>query len=496
MKTRVKYYLVFTILLVLFSTCEKDWKKVNINPNLPENLSSDSILPSAIMSMGAVVGYHYNLVGGCWSQYWTMVFLSSRYSKYYKIDTYTLTSSDINEGWQELYSGALPDLEYMVENASQSKDWNYFLIGTVLQCYSYQLLVDLYGSIPYSEALQGNNEPQNFYPKFDDAETVYNDLIVKLNDALSKDFKAVTCTNPGKSDLLFSGDMSKWIQFANTLKLKIFMRQMYVRPAVAQAGIQKLYTDHVSFLSSDAQITQFSNEVGKMNPFYELEYYWLSTRYIGASSTLFLYLTSNSDPRRYFLFENKIGYSSLLQGQIPISAVQFYGPSIFISRALDPVVFISSAESFFLQAEAVAKGWGTGNDQAIYNSGIEASFIKSGKTASDAALYTGLGNVYEYPVNGSFEEKQKAIIMQKWISMAGYQGIESFFETNRTHYPPIYLGFPSPNWKGGEFTRSMEAPQGTLFPKRMLFPATERSLNPNAPAEISLFTKVWWDVKP
>jgi hypothetical protein len=150
----------------------------------------------------------------------------------------------------------------------------------------------------------------------------------------------------------------------------------------------------------------------------------------------------------------------------------------------------------------VAAGYATGNDQALYESGVTAAFAKYGLDAS--SFLTG---AYAYPTAGTFEQKQQAIIMQKWISFVGSEGIESFFETNRTHYPPAadpsvrYILSASDhtlynNWNGGELMYSVDGATGGLFPKRLLFPNSERTTNPNTPAEQPITKKVWWDTKP
>jgi hypothetical protein len=141
-----------------------------------------------------------------------------------------------------------------------------------------------------------------------------------------------------------------------------------------------------------------------------------------------------------------------------------------------PVVFISAAESKFLQAEAVLRYGVAGDDQALYEEGIDASFVKFG-VAGASALY-GPGGVYEY--DGALE----TIITQKWIAMANFQGLESHFEHVRT-------GFPS------FFTMTPQNVTGGIFPNRLPYPSTE--LNNNglqlqaAGGQHRVVEHVWWD---
>ena len=137
----------------------------------------------------------------------------------------------------------------------------------------------------------------------------------------------------------------------------------------------------------------------------------------------------------------------------------------------------------------------------MYDNGVKAAFEQFGL---DGSSYIAPAAIYEYPSGGDFETKQKAIIMQKWLSMAGVNGIEAFLETNRTHYPAISTipAFSSsssnqlnPAYQGGEFTYSLDGITSGLFPKRLVFPKSERDLNPNTPAEVALTERVWWDKK-
>jgi hypothetical protein len=251
------------------------------------------------------------------------------------------------------------------------------------------------------------------------------------------------------------------------------------------------------------------DQPGKDNPLYELDRRSLNTTAnLRASGTLYKYLNYEGDPRLSSIYGSGV---SNAQGDYSefFTATNLAKISIAVVNATDPVYFMSQAESYFLQAEAVAKGWGTGDDHALYDAGVEASFAKFGISNTKASKFLSIigkdTGAYLYPVDSSFEQKQKAIIMQKWIAMAGSQGIESFFETNRTHYPPTapdsvqyVIGAANTNyqdWNGGELMYSVGGVTGGQFPKRLLFPSIERQVNANTPAEVPIITKVWWDKK-
>jgi len=185
MRTITKYFTYLSI-LALFTGCGKDWLDVNKDPNNAGSAAVENVLPAGVMSTATVVGGYYNLLGGIWSQYYTQGNASNQY-KY--IDSYGLLNTDFQGQWAELYSGALNDLQYAKMMAAKDENWSYFLMATTMECYTWQVLVDLYGEIPFNEALKGTN---NLKPKYDNAQLVYDSLIVRLDYALAKTLNALT----------------------------------------------------------------------------------------------------------------------------------------------------------------------------------------------------------------------------------------------------------------------------------------------------------------
>ena len=137
-------------------------------------------------------------------------------------------------------------------------------------------------------------------------------------------------------------------------------------------------------------------------------------------------------------------------------------------------------ESLLLQAEAVTRGWGTGNAQTLYNAGVQSAFDFSGNSAA-ASVFLDPGGSYEYP--GSTEQQYlEAIARQKWMAMCGVQNVESWAETRRQNY---FDFDPSVSGTGASLN-------GSTFPERALYPNTEISTNPNAVPNGNIGDKVWW----
>jgi len=481
----MKRYIFLLIILALGTGCSKSFLDINDSPNDPATATSKLVLPSGIASSAYVMGGWYQLLGGMWAQHWAQSTGASQWTDW---EDYSLQSDQYDtRQFGALYSGVLSDMEYIRKETYKSKDWTYYLVATCIQSYTYQILVDLYDKIPFTEALQGS---ANFTPKWDDGSLVYDSLIARIDFALNKDFTLKSSSNPeatcstiGDEDILFQGNLPSWKQFANTLKLKIYLRQVYARPTIAKDGIEALLTED-NFLLKDAKMTAFASDQDKRNPAYETFVDRLAGNVV-ASATLMNFLKGTGDPRlnKIFLPASKSGLMVGLRNGHYKTDASTYANIQNLSTPnlgpLDPVYFFSEAECNFLLAEANL-WYGSDTDaKSYYEMGIQSSMAKFGAT-DNPSLY-GVGGAYEYPAVG-FEDKQKAIITQKWVASANSQSLEAFFDQNRTGYPDILVISPT-NVTGGK------------FPKRLIYPDSERKSNPNTPVQVPIYTKVWWDTK-
>jgi Starch-binding associating with outer membrane len=481
-----KMVLVLTTGSVFGITACKKELDINQNPNVPstDQATTPLLFPAAEISAASAIGGELAIIGMLWSEYTTQDVSSSQYRNF---DSYNVVSTDLNTDYNQLYTGALNDLELILQKTRAAQDWNYNLLATVLKVYTYQVLVDLYDQVPFTQALQG---AANLQPKFDQGEGIYTALLATLDSALNQKFDAPTNTKPGKEDYFFAGDMSKWKAFANTLKLKMYLRMVNSKPADAEAGINSLYNAHAAFLGEDAAITQWSSSPNKQNPFYAENIFALNTTSnLKASVTFINWLKANIDPRivTYFGTASPVGVD---QGNYLSLNPVYKTATTFVQHATDPVQFISGPESYFMQAEARERYFSGDQAQALYNSGVQAAFDVYG---FDATSYITSGGAYEYPVSGSLDDKIDAIITQKWASLPGSHALEAWFERNRTGFPktsPVYS--TDPLYVAGEFVISATSVLGKAFPKRIVFPDAERSRNTNTPAQIPLTTPVWW----
>jgi hypothetical protein len=496
----VAVILALSFFLLCTISCQKALD-INHNPSVAQadQATPRLVFPAAVLATTAKVGGDLAIVGDMWSQYCTQAALAQQYTD---VDSYELTNTDgfvdgVNSSWAILYTNGLKNYQVVIDEAKASGDWNFYLMGTVMKAYTTEVLVDLYDQIPYTEALQGAG---NLDPKFDSGYVVYQDLLNEIDTALSKDFTATTNTVPGSSDMVFGGTMANWIQFANTLELKMYLRMVNTHPDVAQAGITALFANP-NFLTSDAAVTNFTDAPGLDNPMYDQNIRSLNTpANLRASTTFVSWLLKNGDSRILPLFDSSAGTQYPNTSPVPTSVNQgdyrnssdtlYQSAPIFGESPTDPVEFISLAESYFMQSEAAVR-YNLGNAQSLYNQGVLTAF---GYYGLDGSSYVASGGPYAFPVAGTTAQQIQAIITQEWASCAyGCHGIEAFFTTNRTGYPvtsPVYS--TSSAYIPGQLVISKSGVLGSQLPKRFVFPYDESSRNPNTPTAVPITTPVWW----
>jgi hypothetical protein len=464
---------------VAMTSCE-DALDINTDPNNPANSTPQLTLPAAQVGLATTLESQYNILGSILAQYWTQGPTASQYSG---IEQYNITTTSYVGAWQAMYSGSggggfdtgvLSDLKFVKTAALQQGLTNYAAVAQLLQVYAFQILVDLYDQVPYNEALRGKEGI--LAPHFDDGSVVYDDLIVKIDEAMG--WINPTAPAPGNDDLIFGGDMNLWTRFANTLKLKIYIRQALARPAVAQAGITALYAANPQFLGADqTALVSFSASTGNENPLWQ-ELNSTTPSNVVASLTSTQLMLNVSDSRLTTLYDPAPTggqYTGLRQGTGTTDGGQYANyarpdASIILSK-IAPVILMSGYESLFLQAEAAQRGWSGQSAKPLYDAAVLASFAFWGQNGATFIAPAG-----SYAYNNTLDQ----IYYQKWLSFNGKQGYEGWTEWRRTGVPVL--------------PKSVQgAPLGNTFPLRLIWPTNETSSNPNAPGLKTVDAPVWWD---
>jgi len=231
--------LLTLFLLMSLVSCD-DYLNINDDPNNPSSVPATLSLPAAQMKIATSLSADYAVVGGLWAQHWTQSHVASQYRDE---DRYALNRLDYQNAWTELYAGALIDLKKIQAEAVSTGNWNLNLQAVCLSAFTYQILADWYDAVPYGEALQG--ETGISAPVYTPGNEIYAGLILEINEALGQDFVGSNGVTQIPSDFVF-GDLPKaaqiaaWVDFANTLKLKLWLRQTKVNPAAAQTAIAEL----------------------------------------------------------------------------------------------------------------------------------------------------------------------------------------------------------------------------------------------------------------
>jgi len=495
----MKNIIKFAILLMVFgllASCSEDYLDVNTDPNNPTTVSPDLVLPVAqyytayLHQRDRGTSHLGNMLMVNWSQ-------SDGYSWYTDEFKYLVTSTFYARIFEYSYSNILKQYN-ILDKLEESKYDYYKAIGKIMKSYHFQILVDTYGDVPYTEALGRSLEAT---PKYDDAKTIYESLMDTLTRAIDIIDNATAQEAPADDDAIFGGDMLKWKQFANTLKLRILVRQsdMSGRSAYIQEEIDAIEAEGSGYITEDVGINPgfIARETDRQNIIWD-HLGWdaagtqtMSSKATCATNYILNYFLSTDDPRISYIYEEPAtGHLGVPQGLLDYDTpvpdafvaekVSNIGPGILKSATQDAVIFTLS-ESYYNQAEAANKGLITVTDggQDLYEKGITASFEYLGLDADDAKTY------YESElslVDWNFStNKIQAIITQKWIAVNGITAEQSWFDYSRTGYPS---GLPIP----------LNYTATTDRPVRLFYPASEYTSNgDNVPTQPNAFTdKIFW----
>ncbi len=471
------------VMISICSGCKKDVLDINQNPNDPESVDVKYVLPSAESFLAYTMGNQLQIMGGLWSQYWTQ---GPNAGQYNDEDAYLYKTTDADRPWTQLYAGTLKDLNFIHEQSIKDKQNNYAAVALFLEAYTYQVITDAWGDVPFTEAV---GKTDNLFPKFDKQELIYGAIDKKIDEGLAL-IDPLGAT-PGADDIIYGGDMELWTKFANTLKLKIYLRQIYKNPSIS-SKISSLMSSAPFLGDGESATVIYSNNKLNQNPIFTTNNAIGVDYNLLASASSISLLDSIGDPRiaDYYLPNDNAGvFAGIMQGNGRLlPSPQSNGDYSFLGEevvgATAPVYLMSSWESLFLQAEANARGLGTGDGQLEYEQAIELSWANW--TNSAAAIATDLPTYLTHPfvdytTASGVENKVKFILNQKWIAMNGTQNFESWTELRRTGYPNFL-----------KTSASSILPSG-IFPSRLLWPDAEVTTNPNVPSNNNVEVKVWWD---
>lgn len=488
-----KIFLGFLIVSTfLLNSCTKTILDVNSpNPNSASTSTPQLTTPVALENAARITQTDY-LPLTLWLG---ITAVNGGFAPALDMSTYQLTSTSANGSWQDLYLN-IANWNYVKKQALQSNLPLYVAISDLFQAYDFSCLVDLYNDVPYSDALLNNN---NFRPKYDKGSDVYDSCIGLINDALTLlndpgTPTTISSSRDNNSVITFKGslpDLTNWIRFANSLKLRLLINQSQVASKASFITAQAATIDPSMLLQVGDDVTAdpgYIASAGKLNPYSNLYFSAPGQaldnyKYYHANNFALDFYTGTNDPRlSYFYDKDGSGsYTGNDFGDPNGGSVSALGaPSINFTA---PSVVMLASEALFDQAEATQRGWLKGDAKAIYQSAVEASFTYTNVAdpTGSAAAYTSQDNAKTNWDQAT--DKLQLIITQKWAAINTITPLTVYDDYRRTGIPNVPI--------------SIYPGHLPAIPTRLIYPQSEYNLNAtNVGAEGNInpqTDKVFWD---
>ena len=439
---RYKILSVFAALIGV--TACGDLTSINRNPNGPVDVPPPSILPNVLQTLAGTVNGVTSLNirgGGLWVQYYSEI-------QYRDEDKFILRSGT-SGGWG-LYNSVLEDAQRMIVKGKASNAANWTSVGQVLKAYTFSVMTDMMGDLPYSQALRGDTV---LHPLYDSQQSIYDSLLANLAGASSAFNLAPGAVGFANGDLMYGGNMAKWRKLANSLRLRlaIHLSNANATKAASEAAAAVAAAGGVFTSNADNAQLMYLATSPNQNPIYGDAHVGNRDDY-GLSRSFVDTLNSWNDPRLPVYAQVPpagTAYRGLANGLLDGEKIDTLDALKYISRigALwretpdAPLVLLGYSEVLFLKAEAAERGWIPGGSAAAatyYHDGIVASFAQYGLLA-DTGAYLGQAKVGYDGAGATQAGHLQQIAFQKWLALF-MQGPEAWTEVRRTQVPTIVPG--------------------------------------------------------
>ncbi len=556
MKILKQTILLTALAATTFSSCKKDDFAINTNPSAVTTSTVDykSVLPASLSASAAAQATQWKFLQS-WLGYWAR---SGSYQSIVDEETYSFTNdfpttvnysgvAGANSIWNNLYAAAA-NYDFVEKNAREKGAGTYEAIAKIMKCLHMQMLVDVYGNVPYSEAFKGAVLRT---PKYDDDQAIYVALFRELDAAIAL-LNNANLSAPAANldlaanDLVFQGNKTNWKKFANTIKLRMLMHtgntsfaggtevNTFVAGINQTAEMATIVAEGSGFLGAglSAKINPGYNDT-KPNPYYrayiinetgslpglgdqtKANAFAVGPNPSGPASG---YYQWNGDPRvdKFYGFRaggtthrgipfGEIANFNALNGGNNLSTVN--GSGLVPNGAASNAWIFTSTESLFLQAEAIRRGLMAGSTSGMLTSAITESFTSLGLTAAQATTYitnnatypdvdfNGVSQGAGLPAGGMY-----TILSQKWFALNTFATLEVWSDYRRAN---MQYGLGGGFIEGPAISTNPSNVK-TKIPIRLLYPQNEYSFNPtNALGEgvIDVFTaggvtgrnRIFWD---
>ncbi len=471
--------------LLVLSAC--DITEMNEDPNQSTEPTTGYILTDAEINFADAYwsGFNNGRFGLLYAQYWTQ-------NTYTSEDRYQYRPGVVDGYWSSLYLNLnnLKEIKRLVRANPSSFESaeNQIAVANIMQVYLFQVATDIWGDVPYTEALEG---AANRSPAYTPQAEIYPALLDSLTAAQAQ--IDVSGTVPG--DIVFNGNAAKWKMFANSLKMRVAMRMADRLPDVAATAINEAIAAGPMMSVGDAATISFLSAQPYSNPYYENLVLdgrddWAVTQ------NLVTILQEKDDPRLPI-------YAAPTPASAPTSSPAYVGlryglsetdapgasastysrPGAAVQQASSPALLMLYDEVLFIKAEAAARGFIGGDANSFFRDAVRASMNYWGASGNVDSYVSSLPAV----TAANFRQE---IGVQKWLALY-MQGIQGWSEFRRLDFTGVFVD-PA-GGKADQF-------EGR-FPVRMVYPQQEGSLN-EASLEAAVArqgadtqgTLLWWDV--
>jgi Starch-binding associating with outer membrane len=469
---------------VLAASCTKDITSLNNNAKAATSVPSSSLFLNGEKNLSdaltgtADAATPFRVLAQSWTE-----------NTYVAEAQYNLTINGSPDGWWNLlYANttvsvlnSLADAKTIIPTdiIDPTAQNNALLITDILEVYAYSLLVNTYGNVPYSQALNSKIP----FPAYDDAKTIYYDLLARLDTAING-------LNPsggsfGAADNIYQGNVTEWKKFAATLKLKLALVIADVDPSTAGTKVQEAVNAGVFSSNTDNALFVYSAAINaNSNPVYQA---FISRHDYSPADLIIDTLLSWNDPRLPLMFTQiNGGYA----GGVPGAGNGYVNFSQFSGQWLSPSWpgdLLDYAETEFLLAEAAERGFAVNGSPAThYNNGVTASINFWGADSAAAQTYLNQPSVAYATAAGTWKQK---IGWQQWLAYAD-RGWDAWTSIRRLGYPNL---------------DAINPPVGAIsnLPRRFTYPSAEETANPsNWAAAVQAVTggandgdqfNLWWN---
>lgn len=461
------YLLLFSIVLVV--SCTSEFDDINTDKNALSKLETSQLpfLFSKAQSTATNNGWNYQIAQNLFHDQYCQYFTNT--TTYFPSDRLVIRMDWIRAAWNPIYSEVVPQLQTLFEGYDPASPE--YAIAQVWWVYTFHRLTDTWGPVPYFNAgVSGEGVP------YDAQDVIYDDMFKKLAASITTLNANKTKVPFGTFDLIYSGDVNKWIRFANTLRLRLAVRISKVDPPRAktegEAAVAGATGGVLTDSPGDDALIFRTLKGDDFNGLTVMD--WNEFR---MSSTMESVLKGYGDPRMGVFFSPvpETGeYHGLRNGlpagdmALPLNSAannSNKGPRWDKSKAgtmETPSNVMATAEAWFLRAEGVLLGWnmGGGSAETYYNNGITESMNQWGIT--DAAAITAYINSSATPIapgdaqnspavstapikfGGTTALQNEQITIQKWLALFP-EGVEAWADIRRSRAFKLYPVVQSDN---------------------------------------------------